>query len=97
MICTKCEMDGKHIEGCPQPANIYFALMRGWSDGAGVKEMRAEFTEHTDKQLSYYYQESYTLGREARNLWGKHAAEVSGYTPRILRGMFQEKPDEIEN
>ena len=66
-------------------ANQHASYMCGWVDGAKVTAMRSEFDTHANEQIRAAYNRGYSDGRAARRLASKHATQLYGYEPQILR------------
>lgn len=66
-----------------RPGEQYHAYMHGWHDGAGVKPIRAELSEHP--RQGPLYLAGYKDGRDAGKDAAGNAAERFGYQPAILK------------
>jgi len=67
----------------PHARDKFMAYIRGWSDGAGVRAMRDEFTKHA--MLADPYNEGYSDGKKARNVAHVAASERLGVKLSVLR------------
>lgn len=67
----------------PHTRDKFMAYIRGWSDGAGVRAMRDEFTKHA--LLADSYNEGYSDGKKSRGVAHVAAAERFGVKLSVLR------------
>lgn len=81
----------EQLEGAvPKPHDQFFAYMRGWTAGAGVKRRSPVYTEHPDTRIRELYDRGYIEGNESRRETSRKAQIEFGFTPSVLRLQVEE-------
>lgn len=68
-------------------ADLFYAYMKGWHCGAGLRMLDPKLSEHADEQIKMAYLDGWAAGRKASGTAGRKAEKLYGYAPSIIRLM----------